>query len=564
MDAVLFRSALAVLAVDPAAIGGLWLRARASPFRQILIDAFSALPLPYPLQRLTPNVADAELFGGLDTATTLRLGRPVLRKGLLDRTSVLILPMAERCDRGLAAKLGQKLDTHRQAIIALDETAEDGEGLPVGLADRLGLFLDLDSFRMPEPLVLPEEGVIAAARGRLSRVRLPALAVEQVVRACTDLAIISQRAPMLTLTVARILAALANREVVEEEDLTGAAQLTLAHRASPHSAPPPPPPEAEECDAPTELPPEPTEARSTDPDTIPSDLLVEAVRAVLPEHVLQNLAEARAIRSARGLSGSGLVRAGNRNGRPLPPRRGRPHGEQRLDLIATLRAAAPFQTLRRTANPQRAGQALLVDPGDFHIRRSKIVSDRVLIFAVDASGSAAIARLAEAKGAVETLLARAYSRRDHVALLTFRGQSAELLLPPTRSLVQTKNRLRGLPGGGPTPLAGGLKLALDTAQLARAKGMTPTLAFLTDGKGNIALDGSPDRAQSEQECEQIARAIRAAGLASLVLDLAPRPQPRLSDLSRIMGARYIVLPRSHEVRGQSSGLAAVLGAAMER
>jgi len=78
-----------------------------------------------------------------------------------------------------------------------------------------------------------------------------------------------------------------------------------------------------------------------------------------------------------------------------------------------------------------------------------------------------MSRLAEAKGAVELLLSEAYSRRDHVSLISFRGDTAEILLPPTRSLVQTKKRLAALPGGGGTPLASGLVEALKMAHQAR-------------------------------------------------------------------------------------------------
>ena len=101
--------------------------------------------------------------------------------------------------------------------------------------------------------------------------------------------------------------------------------------------------------------------------------------------------------------------------------------------------------------PRRtSGCAAPATAGDIRLRRYEERSDRLLIFTVDASGSAALARLAEAKGAIEILLAEAYARRDHVCLIAFRGTEAELLLPPTRSLVQTKRRLAGLPGGGGT------------------------------------------------------------------------------------------------------------------
>ncbi len=185
------------------------------------------------------------------------------------------------------------------------------------------------------------------------------------------------------------------------------------------------------------------------------------------------------------------------------------------------------------------------------------MSDRVLVFAVDASGSAAFARLSEAKGAVELLLSAAYARRDHVALLAFRGIAAELILPPTRSLVQTKRRLAGLPGGGGTPLAAGLQMAMATAIQARARGLTPTIALLTDGRGNIALDGSANRAQAEEDTQRIARVIRASGLPTLVIDTAARPQAALETLARTMNAPYLALPRADAHR-----LSAVLSGAL--
>jgi magnesium chelatase subunit D len=204
----------------------------------------------------------------------------------------------------------------------------------------------------------------------------------------------------------------------------------------------------------------------------------------------------------------------------------------------------------------RGAQGLAIRAADLRIKRFAETSDRLLIFAVDASGSSAMARLAETKGAVELLLAQAYARRDHVALVAFRGQGAELMLPPTRSLVQTKRRLAGLPGGGGTPLAAGLKLAFEVAAQARARGMTPTIALLTDGRGNIALDGSADRAKAEADAQRLARALR--GTPALVIDTGNRPTPGLRVLAGMLDAPYIPLPRADAQR-----LSAVLSAALE-
>jgi magnesium chelatase subunit D len=246
-----FRSALAVLTVDPAAVGGLWLRARAGPLRSMLTDALALLPLPIPLKRLPPNVGDDALFGGLDMASTLHSGRPVLRRGLLDRSTAFLLPMAERCDRGLCARLAQALDRRQHALIALDEAAEEGEGLPMALADRLGLFLDLTDVRSDRLTdLLPDPAQVEAARARLSAVKLPHEVVRQVVAACAGMAITSQRAPMLALAAARALAALAGRNLVEQADMIEAAEMTLSHRAAPMVAPPPAPVERARAAAP--------------------------------------------------------------------------------------------------------------------------------------------------------------------------------------------------------------------------------------------------------------------------------------------------------------------------
>lgn len=554
-DGAILQSALSVLAVDPAAVGGLWLYGRAGPVRSLVTDALAMLPMPLPLVRLPTNAGDEALFGGLDMAATLGSGKAVFRGGLLDRPSVFLLPMAERCPAGLGARLAQSLDHRRHAVIALDESADDGDGLPHALSDRLGLFLDLSNLRAGDVVAsLPDPEIVMAARALLPQVRIAHESVRQVIFACDRLMIFSPRAPMLALAVARCVAALAGRQIVEDADLVIAAELALAHRAAPmasQDAPPPPPPAPEPQDQDGEGGPDQGES-------LPSEILVDAARAVLPDSILSQLDLGRAGRMASGSSGSGATKVGNRKGRPLPARKGKPGGNARLDLIATLRAAAPWQKLRRDSAPDRAGQALLVAPPDLHVKRSKELSDRLLIFAVDASGSAAVARLAEAKGAVELLLAGAYSRRDHVALLTFRGTGASLLLPPTRSLVQTKQRLRGLPGGGATPLGHGLQLALTTATQARGRGMTPTLALLTDGRGNIALDGRADRVLAEEEAIRLARAIRIAGLSAVVIDTATRPNPKLVDLAAQMAARYVALPRA-----TARPLADVLGAALE-
>jgi magnesium chelatase subunit D len=145
-----------------------------------------------------------------------------------------------------------------------------------------------------------------------------------------------------------------------------------------------------------------------------------------------------------------------------------------------------------------------------------------------------------------------------VALIAFRGTAAELMLPPTRSLVQTKRRLASLPGGGGTPLAAGLQMAFELAGQTKARGMTPTVALLTDGRGNIALDGSANREMAEADSLKLARALRATGIPALVIDIATRPQPALKRLAEVLDAPYLPLPRADAQR-LSAALQAALG-----
>lgn len=184
---------------------------------------------------------------------------------------------------------------------------------------------------------------------------------------------------------------------------------------------------------------------------------------------------------------------------------------------------------------------------DFRITRFKQQARTTTIFVVDASGSAALHRLAEAKGAVELLLADCYVRRDQVVLIAFRGQGAELLLPPTRSLVRAKRSLAGLPGGGGTPLAAGIDAALTLAETVRRHGDTPVVILLTDGRANIGRDGKPGRAQATEEALAAARQLRAAGLTALLVDTSPRPQGQAEALAQAMNAQYLPLPHADAV-----------------
>jgi magnesium chelatase subunit D len=193
---------------------------------------------------------------------------------------------------------------------------------------------------------------------------------------------------------------------------------------------------------------------------------------------------------------------------------------------------------------RRAENRIAVRPEDFRIVRFRQRAETSIVFAVDASGSTALHRLGEAKGAVELLLADCYARRDHVALIAFRGSEAAVLLPPTRSLTRAKRSLAGLPGGGATPLAAGIDAAARLAESEQRRGRTPVIVLLTDARANMTRDGVGGRAAAESEALASARAPRDAGCTVLLVDTSPRPNPFARTLAQAMRARYVPLPRA--------------------
>ena len=166
------------------------------------------------------------------------------------------------------------------------------------------------------------------------------------------------------------------------------------------------------------------------------------------------------------------------------------------------------------------------------------------VFVVDASGSQAVQRLAEVKGAVELLLADCYTRRDQVALIAFRGREAELVLPPTRSLVRAKRTLAGVPGGGGTPLAAGIDAATVLARDIVRQGRSAQAVLLTDGSANVGYDASAGRKAAMADAETAAKRFRAGGTPALLLDTSPRGNPNAESLAHAMGAAYVPLPHA--------------------
>jgi len=562
--------AAALFAVDPAGTGGISVRGRWGPVRDEWLAALVALmPERTPVRRVPSGITDDRLLGGLDLAATLQARRPVIERGLLAEADggVILLPMAERLSPTAVARLTAVLDTRevvverdgisvrhatRLGVVAFDEGIGEDERLPPSLVDRLAFAIDLTDGDIEDAAWTRAD--VENARAALAGVEADARIATALCEAALALGIDSIRAPLRALCAARAHAALRGASSVDDADAAIAARLVLAPRATrlPAEQAPPEPPEPPEPPPPPErsdAPEPPEEQRSEEPEpSVPlADLVLEAVRASIPPDLLASL-RGPATPVARSASAAGRAGRPKRDavrGRQVGTRSGRPDGRAPLNILATLRAAAPWQRLRGGAG------RLEIRADDFRLTRFRQRTASTTIFVVDASGSAALSRLAEAKGAVELLLADCYVRRDEVALIAFRGQSAEIVVPPTRSLVRAKRCLAGLPGGGATPLAAAITLADETARAVVRRGNSAVVVFLTDGKANMMRSGKADSAGAERESAAAARIFRAGGTTAVVVDTSPRPRPHSAQLARDMGARYLPLPYagSHELSG---------------
>ncbi|WP_187972599.1 VWA domain-containing protein [Aquibium microcysteis] len=549
-------AAACLLAIDPEGLVGVHLRARAGPARDRWVDlALGCFPKGAARRRLPAGCDPARLAGGLDVAATLAAGRPILDIGLLAAAhgGTIVVPMAERLDRAQTATVCAAIDRGavrlerdgfsgdlpaRFALLALDEGAEPGETIPFPLAERLAFAIDLSGVAAMEECA-PDMDTLLAARSRLPGIRLD----DGLLDALAALAMAhSPRRLLFLVRATRAAAAMRGSPAVETEDAALALRLVLGVQAVAEAAqqsPPPPPPDPAQ------------ERRENAEDGAQlADVVLEAAAAVLPPGLLEG-AGAPATRKGRS-SGAGAARTGGRRGPAVGIASKAPYPGARPDVLATLRAAAPWQAIRRGQGREDRGDApaggIMVRTDDFRWLRRREPQGTTVVFVVDASGSAAAARLAEAKGAVELLLAESYRRRDEVALIAFRGTGADLVLPPTRSLVRAKRALAALPGGGGTPLADAILAADSLAGTVTRTGREAVAVFLTDGRPNIGFGGAPGRQRAAEDAERAAAVFRAGRTRGVVIDTASRPQAALAGLARRLGAEYSPLPHGDSRR----------------
>ncbi|MEM7746648.1 MAG: VWA domain-containing protein [Pseudomonadota bacterium] len=562
----------ALLAINPSGLGGIILKAGPSPQREAWEAAYrSFLSDDAPFVRVPLGIDRERLIGGYDLGTALMHGELKWQPGLLSRAhgGTLSVSAASALECAELGSICQALDHSRDGhgsfldssvqpslfgTVVWDDECDDNHSIRTMLRDRLAFSIDLAgiSYRETGDTMFQREDVFRA-KELLHKVVVQPDFLAELCEIALALGVTSIRSELYALACARSLAALDGRKAVKREDVSAAIRLVLLPRATqlPDFTP------EQEMDCQEELQPSDNpEETEVEPQQLEQSVDAEdlIVEAIANSHVdldfIRSLARSNSGRLAGRLQRARVKKAArHKRGRPAGTRRARKASCERLNILATLRAAAPWQRIRaqtgvaavRGANDRKP---VIVKQEDFRVVKYKNAPQVTVIFVVDASGSTAIGRLAEAKGAVETLLSDSYRRRDEVAVISFRGEGAELLLPPTRALARARRSLSMLPGGGATPLAAGITLQQRIAHDVVRSGRTPIIVLITDGRPNVALSGEISRPQAREDAIRTARIAGSNGWPTLLLDASKRRDNGFTqELATVLGADHKILPQ---------------------